>query len=151
MVSLRGAKLKTLSRVFAAFCGLKRLESGVGSVTLDRMARSAALFLLLLLASCGGRPPAAAQSESSPEAELAAWRGRIDELDRELVALLNKRAGYVLELAPLKRQIGVQVQDSGREQIVLDNLAKANEGPLSDEAVQEIYRSIMAAMRDLQQ
>ena len=108
---------------------------------------------LLLLLSCTGAPPTPSQSALTPDrarTELAEWRSRIDELDREMVAMLNKRAGYVLKLAPMKRQIGVTVQDVGREQAVLDNLAKANDGPLSDQAVQEIYQAIMAAMRDLQ-
>ena len=113
------------------------------------------LCVVLVFASCSGSPPAVAQNEprTSPEAaraELAEWRNRIDELDAELVSLLNERAGYVLKLAPLKRRLGVNVQDVGREQAVLENLANANQGPLSDEAVQGIYRAIMAAMRDLQ-
>ena len=112
--------------------------------------RLVSLAILLALLSCTAGPSEAQQQEAAARQELAEWRGRIDELDRELVALLNQRAGYVLKLAPLKRQIGVTVQDVGREQQVLDNLAAANNGPLEDEAVQEIYQAIMAAMRELQ-
>jgi chorismate mutase/prephenate dehydratase len=81
---------------------------------------------------------------------LAEWRGRIDAADRELVALLNRRAEYVLKLAPLKRQIGAAVRDPGREEEVLRKLRKANRGPLPNEALEKIYGSIMGAMRDLQ-
>lgn len=100
------------------------------------------------------RPAAAnasgSQSHADAARQLAEWRARIDECDRELVALLNRRAGYVVQLAPLKRQIGVNVQDPGREEQVLRNLTAANAGPLRDEAIHEIYGVIMAAMRDLQ-
>lgn len=89
-------------------------------------------------------------SRADAERELSEWRGRIDELDRELIALLNRRAGYVLELAPLKRRIGVQVQDSEREQQVRRNLKAANAGPLPDDSVVQIYEAIMATMRELQ-
>jgi chorismate mutase len=103
------------------------------------------LFVALLVAAA----PAWAQ-RSAAEDELAQWRGKIDSVDRELVALLNRRAEYVLKLAPLKREIGVSVQDSGREALVLRHLREANQGPLPDEALEEVYRAIMAAMRELQ-
>jgi chorismate mutase/prephenate dehydratase len=82
--------------------------------------------------------------------ELAEWRERIDGVDRELVALLNRRAAYVLRLAPLKRQIGAAVLDPQREREVRRKLRAANKGPLPDESVEKIYATIMAAMRDLQ-
>lgn len=97
--------------------------------------------------------PALAQEpakKASGQQELAAWRGKIDSVDTEIVALLNRRAEYVLKLAPLKREIGVGVQDSGREALVLQHLREANQGPLSDEALEEVYRAIMATMRELQ-
>ena len=108
---------------------------------------SAILVALLILLSCGTGQPTAAQD---PAAELAAWRGKIDEVDKEIVALLNRRAGYVEKLAPLKQQIGMAVLDPGREDAVRANLREANQGPLSDEAVTAVYEAIMAAMRDLQ-
>ena len=124
--------------------------------------RLLAMLLGLMLLSCGEARRAEnagaeaegaavdAQSRIAASKELAAWRERIDATDRELVALLNRRAGYVLKLAPLKRQVGVEVRDPGREQQVLRKLSEANQGPLPDEALRKIYGSIMAAMRDLQ-
>jgi chorismate mutase len=109
------------------------------------------LALILLLGSAA--LPAHAQGSSrkpSAEQELAEWRARIDSLDQEIVALLNRRAEYVLELAPLKREIGVGVQDSAREELVLQHLREANQGPLPNDALEKVYRAIMAAMRELQ-
>ena len=71
-------------------------------------------------------------------------------IDQDLVALLNRRAKVVLEIAPVKRRIGKAVHDPGRERQVVKNLAGANQGPLSDDALAAIYNSIMGAMRDLQ-
>ncbi len=129
---------------------------------LTMMIRLLAIISLALL-SCADAPQSEAQQPSPPEAsgarsesqadaarQLAEWRTKIDEADRELVALLNRRAGYVLQLAPLKKQIGVNVQDPKREEQVLRNLSEANAGPLSNEALHKIYGAIMVEMRDLQ-
>lgn len=82
--------------------------------------------------------------------DLSAWRNEIDELDRQIVALLNQRAECVLHLAPLKRQHQIDILDTSREDAVMRNLRDANGGPLPADAVEEIFRAVMAAMRDLQ-
>ena len=82
--------------------------------------------------------------------DLSDWRREIDELDRQIVALLNERAECVLNLAPLKRQRRIDILDSSREDAVMRNLHQANSGPLPDEAVEAIFRAVMAAMRELQ-
>jgi len=82
--------------------------------------------------------------------DLSEWRREIDALDRELVELLNRRAKCVLQLAPIKRENNIGVLDVEREKAVHDNLRRANQGPLPDEAVREIFEAVMAAMRALQ-
>jgi chorismate mutase/prephenate dehydratase len=83
--------------------------------------------------------------------DLSDWRGQIDSIDRQLVALLNRRAECVLRLAPLKRQNEIEVLDPEREQQVHHNLRAANNGPLPDDSLDAIFDQVMAAMRDLQQ
>ncbi len=82
--------------------------------------------------------------------DLSDWRNEIDELDRQIVALLNQRAEYVLKLAPLKRQRQINILDRSREEAVMQNLKQANRGPLPAEAIEDIFRAVMAAMRELQ-
>ncbi len=82
--------------------------------------------------------------------DLSDWRTRIDDLDRKILALVNERARCVLELAPLKRQMHIPVHEPRREQAVLSNLRAHNTGPLSDEAVRQIFESIMQQMRAVQ-
>ena len=82
--------------------------------------------------------------------DLADWRERINDVDRRILALLNERVGYVLNLAPLKRRQGVPVQERGREAEVLDNLKKQNQGPLGDDALCHIFEAVMAEMRAVQ-
>jgi len=82
--------------------------------------------------------------------DLSEWRHEIDELDRQIVALLNQRAECVLNLAPLKRRRQIDILDRGREEEGLRKLRAANSGPLPTEAVEAIFRAVMAAMRELQ-
>lgn len=82
--------------------------------------------------------------------DLSDWRRKIDEVDEKVLALLNERAAYVLKLAPLKRQQAVPVYEPNREREVIENMRRLNRGPLSDEAVQHIFETVMAEMRAVQ-
>ena len=82
---------------------------------------------------------------------LGDWREEIDQVDRELVELLNRRAERVLGLAPLKRQRGIPVHEPDREEGVVANIVSSNRGPLSDSALARIYRAVLREMRAMQQ
>jgi len=82
--------------------------------------------------------------------DLSDWRNEINDLDREIVAILNRRATCVLQLAPLKRQQGIPVFEPDRERRVHDNIDAANKGPLSTESLTRIYEAVMREMRELQ-
>jgi chorismate mutase/prephenate dehydratase len=84
------------------------------------------------------------------DADLATLRGRIDAVDRELLALLNRRAGLALEVGGLKRKSGGVVFRPEREAQVIDGLKAANAGPLRTESVAPIWREIMSACRALE-
>ncbi len=81
---------------------------------------------------------------------LSDWRKEIDALDRELVALLNRRATNVLGLAPLKREQGVPVYEPARERRVFENIVGSNRGPLSNESLKCIYEAVIDEMRAMQ-
>jgi len=88
-------------------------------------------------------------SEASDPA-LQALRAKIDEVDRELLALLNRRAGLAQEVGELKKQAGGIVFRPEREAQVIDGLKAANGGPLQAESVAPIWREIMSACRALE-
>jgi chorismate mutase len=81
---------------------------------------------------------------------LSDWRKEIDLLDREVVALLNRRAECVLGLAPLKRRQGMPVREPKRESVVLDNILVSNRGPLPNQAIERIYKAVIQEMRTVQ-
>ncbi|MBL8331528.1 MAG: prephenate dehydratase [Rubrivivax sp.] len=85
-----------------------------------------------------------------PQPELLALRDRIDAVDRELLALLNRRAGLALEVGELKKRDGSPVFRPEREAQVIDGLKAANAGPLRTESVAPIWREIMSACRSLE-
>ena len=83
--------------------------------------------------------------------DISGWREEIDRIDRQIVVLLNKRAQAVLQLAPLKKQANRAVHDPEREAHVHENLNKANTGPLPDHSLHNVFETVMAEMRALQQ
>ncbi|HZC02393.1 MAG TPA: chorismate mutase [Gammaproteobacteria bacterium] len=77
-------------------------------------------------------------------------RAQLDEVDREIVRALNKRAHLVQELAALKREAGVPLYDPRREEEILRRVAKENPGPIYDATVREIFEVIMHRIRDIE-
>ena len=81
---------------------------------------------------------------------LLSLRTRIDAVDRELLALLNRRAALALEVGEVKKQEGSPVFRPEREAQVIDGLKAANTGPLPNDCVAPIWREIMSASRALE-
>lgn len=82
--------------------------------------------------------------------ELLALRTQIDALDRELLALLNRRAGLALQVGEIKRREGSVAFRPEREAQVIDGLKAVNPGPLASGSVAPIWREIMSACRALE-
>jgi len=96
---------------------------------------------------------AASTGSASPVAvapELLALRTQIDTVDRELLALLNCRAGLALQVGELKKHQGSPVFRPEREAQVIDGLKTVNPGPLQSTSVAPIWREIMSACRALE-
>ena len=79
------------------------------------------------------------------------WRNRIDELNDELIALLNKRAGYATEIGKIKKEQGLPVFDAVREDAVLEKVSMMTKGPLSPESIKNIFRVIMEETRKVEE
>ncbi|MBA3357642.1 MAG: chorismate mutase [Pyrinomonadaceae bacterium] len=78
------------------------------------------------------------------------WRTEIDELDRELLRLVNRRARLAMKVGALKRAAGLPCCDPERERAVLRDLQNANAGPLNGRAVNKIFRRIIRESRDME-
>jgi chorismate mutase/prephenate dehydratase len=86
----------------------------------------------------------------APDPQLLALRQQIDAVDRELLTLLNRRAGLALAVGEIKKREGTVVFRPEREAQVIDGLKAANAGPLHTESVAPIWREIMSACRALE-
>jgi chorismate mutase/prephenate dehydratase len=88
--------------------------------------------------------------EAASDDELLALRGQIDTVDRELLALLNRRAGLALAVGEIKKREGSVVFRPEREAQVIDGLKAGNPGPLQGASIAPIWREIMSACRALE-
>ena len=83
-------------------------------------------------------------------AALQSLRLQIDALDRNLLALLNRRAMLALEVGEVKKKEGSVAFRPEREAQVIDGLKLVNPGPLMSDSVAPIWREIMSACRALE-
>lgn len=84
--------------------------------------------------------------------ELDVLRARIDGLDRTIVGLLNERARLALEAGRLKAAQGRDgVRDLEREREVLLRVAMANEGPLPQADLVDLYSRLIDALVALEE
>ncbi len=97
-------------------------------------------------------PARAVTADPSPSQAAVAEsiRARIDEVDRQIVNLLNRRARHALEMARYKDRAGRPVYAPDREVRVLSRLRQSNLGPLPAESLEHVFREIISGCRSLQ-
>ena len=71
-------------------------------------------------------------------------RSQIDKIDKKIVSLLNKRAKITSGIARLKRRQGKSPYSPDREREVLRKIVAMNQGPLTTQALEAIYREVMS-------
>ena len=82
---------------------------------------------------------------------LEDWRREIDEIDKMMVRLLNKRVKIARKIGHLKASAGLPVVDGTREREILRKIAAANdEGLLTREAISRIFRAVIRESRGVQ-
>jgi|SRR6201993_1703355 chorismate mutase len=82
--------------------------------------------------------------------DIEEWRRKIDELDRQIVALLSERAEAAQAIGRLKRSTSLPIYEPNRERVIFENVRAANRGPLPDIELVHIYERIIDVMRALQ-
>src|SRR5438477_11815586 len=90
-----------------------------------------------------GPSPAGPPNPSDPAA-LEPLRRRIDELDTQIVALLNDRAAFVVEIGKIKQLTNVPIYAPDREKAVMEKVRRLNRGPLQDRCLEAVYRELMS-------
>lgn len=82
--------------------------------------------------------------------KLGPIRQEIDEIDRKLLHLLNRRAALSRDVGKIKADDMDSVFKPRREQELLDKLSRLNPGELPDEHMRAIWREILSSSRALQ-
>jgi chorismate mutase/prephenate dehydratase len=98
-----------------------------------------------------GQAGAKASTARSKSPGLGPLRSQIDSIDRQLVALMNERAEVARQIGHLKKSSGELTYDPSREETVLDRVAAANAGPLSDDSLKAIWRELISGSRAIEQ
>lgn len=92
-----------------------------------------------------------ADTPADTSARLNELRAAIDATDRDLIAVLNRRAGISREIGALKAHSDAAVFRPEREAALLDKLSRRGEGgALPEEHLRAIYREIISSSRALQ-
>ena len=71
------------------------------------------------------------------------FRDQISDNDLKIIDAVNKRLKLVKQLKAYKEQHGVDFLDPAREEWMLTFVSRANKGPLSRDALTELYRNII--------
>ena len=77
-------------------------------------------------------------------------RGRIDSIDEEVLDLLNRRASLAIDAGRAKAKEKSAIYAPEREREIYERLAKKNKGPLSNEAIRNVFREIISASLSLE-
>lgn len=81
---------------------------------------------------------------------LAAFRERIDEIDRGILRLLNERTRVVQQIGDIKQRVSLPIYEPKREDEVYANVTAYNAGPLPPDAVKRVFERVIDEMRTVQ-
>lgn len=82
--------------------------------------------------------------------DLEALRVEIDRLNREILALLQRRAAIVLDIGRIKKELDLPGFDPLREEEMIEALTNSATGPFGPPEVREVFQAIFRASLDLQ-
>lgn len=74
-------------------------------------------------------------------------RDEITAIDRELIALVNRRIDTVARLKRHKDEHGIAFVDPNREAQMISDRVQENGGPLSEEGLRAFYAELLALVK----
>jgi chorismate mutase len=82
-------------------------------------------------------------ADAALDPTIRRYREAIAEVDRAIVEAVNDRLELVAELKRYKAEQGIAFVDPARERELVDTLVAANRGPLSSDALRELFASLL--------
>lgn len=95
-------------------------------------------------------PPSLRPADAKRAPTLVHLRAEIDRIDKELVALLNRRSEISLQIGQVKQQQGMEIWSPAREDEVIAKALQTSRGPLPPETLRLIFRELLSGSRSLQ-
>jgi chorismate mutase/prephenate dehydratase len=86
-------------------------------------------------------------SDADKDPVLRDFRDQIVATDLELLAAVNKRVELVRRLKEHKAASGVEFVDLAQEERLVDQLAEANKGPLSEDGLRALYQTLLELVK----
>jgi len=90
------------------------------------------------------------RKDSETNANLKQLRSQIDKFDLAILDAINKRAAVAAQIGKVKSEIGGETFSAAREEEVLQNIMRANKGPLLEITLKSIFRELISGSRALQ-
>ena len=129
-------------------------ENPYAAATRQRLIEALSLIdqrLAEVPATSAAHPDLGIPDLGQPSPALREVREHIDELDRELIALLQRRCELSTRAGHAKRATGAPVLDPGREAELLEQRRGwAEQGGLPGDVVQAVFRQVLAMSRRIQ-
>ena len=85
------------------------------------------------------------KKQKNQKQKIQTLRQRIDKLDSQILAMLNKRMQQVISIGEIKEGSQGSFYVPSRENEVYKRLLKENAGPLPKSALKAIFREVMSA------
>lgn len=82
-------------------------------------------------------------TEPGSDPTIRAIREEISGVDRTIVEAVNSRLELVTRLKRYKEEHGIAFLDPNRERELIDELVKANRGPLTDDGLRELVTGLL--------
>lgn len=80
--------------------------------------------------------------------EISGLRTEINQIDREIQTLLDRRFTLTDRIGKIKKEHGLPVEDSGRENVILNSISGSF--PDSAEEIGKIYSVLFSLSKDRQ-
>lgn len=87
-------------------------------------------------------------TENEAFQQIEKHRRQIDTIDKQIVDLLNQRAGHALVIRGLKPDAKMALYDAKREEEIFEEIDSYNNGPLFNDNLREIYAVILKVMKE---
>lgn len=81
---------------------------------------------------------------------LEKQRAEIDAIDREIVALFERRMQVVVDVARIKKENGIAILDANREKEVITKVQSYLKDAALKEELAEAYETLMKVSKDYQ-